>query len=68
MMDGTFRRTGDRMSVPFEMVKAFVKTVIPLGRQGEPAEIAAVVSYLCSPAADYITGQTINVDGGMVMR
>jgi NAD(P)-dependent dehydrogenase (short-subunit alcohol dehydrogenase family) len=68
MMDGTFRRTGERLNIPFEMVKGFVKSVVPLGRQGEPPEIAAVVSYLCSPAADYITGQTINVDGGLVMR
>jgi 3-oxoacyl-[acyl-carrier protein] reductase/meso-butanediol dehydrogenase/(S,S)-butanediol dehydrogenase/diacetyl reductase len=68
MMDGTFRRTGERMGVPKEMVKAFVRNVVPLGRQAEPAEIASVVAYLCSPAADYITGQTINVDGGLVLR
>lgn len=68
MMDGTFRRTGERMGIPFEAVKGFVKSVIPLGRQGEPSEIAAVVAYLCSPASDYITGQTISVDGGLVMR
>ena len=43
-----------------EMVKA-----IPLGRMGEPDNIAAVVSFLASPAADYITGQVIVVDGGM---
>jgi len=68
MMDGTFRRTGERMGIPFEMVKEGVKRFIPLGRQAEPAEIASVVAYLASPAADYITGQAINADGGILMR
>ena len=67
MMDGTFRRTGERLGIPFEMVKEGVKRFIPLGRQAGPAEIAAVVTYLASPHADYITGQAINVDGGVVM-
>ncbi len=67
MMDGTFRRTGERMGIPFEMVKEGVKAFIPLGRQAEPAEIAAVVAYLASPQADYMTGQAISVDGGLVM-
>jgi 3-oxoacyl-[acyl-carrier protein] reductase/meso-butanediol dehydrogenase/(S,S)-butanediol dehydrogenase/diacetyl reductase len=68
MMDGTFRRTGERMGVPFEMVKQGVKRFIPLGRQADPAEIASVVAYLASPASAYITGQALNVDGGIVMR
>jgi len=68
MMDGTFRRTGERMGIPFEMVKSGVSRFIPLGRQAEPREIASVVAYLCSPAAAYVTGQTVNVDGGIVMR
>ena len=68
MMDGTFRRTGKRLGVPFEMVKEGAKRFIPLGRQGDPSEIAAaVVAYLASPLADYITGQAISVDGGLVM-
>lgn len=40
---------------------------IPLGRFGKPEEIASVVRFLVSDDAAYITGQTINLDGGMVM-
>ncbi len=40
---------------------------IPLKRLGAPDDIAAAVSFLASPAADYITGQTIHVNGGMYM-
>lgn len=41
---------------------------IPLGRFGQPAEVAAAVAFLASPAAGYITGSTIDVNGGMLMR
>lgn len=40
---------------------------IPLGRLGTAAEIAAVVSFLCSEIAGYITGETIHINGGMYM-
>ncbi len=40
---------------------------IPLGRLGEPADIAAAVAYLASPAAGYITGCVLHVNGGMYM-
>jgi meso-butanediol dehydrogenase/(S,S)-butanediol dehydrogenase/diacetyl reductase len=48
----------------------FKKTVegIPLKRAGTPSDIAAAVSFLCSADADYITGQTLNVDGGIEMN
>jgi 3-oxoacyl-[acyl-carrier protein] reductase len=40
---------------------------IPLGRLGTPADIAAAVAYLASPAASYVTGTTLHVNGGMYM-
>ena len=40
---------------------------IPLQRLGQPEDVAGTVAFLCSPAASYITGQILTVDGGMVM-
>lgn len=54
----------DRLS---EDVRTEMLKQIPLARFGEPEDIAKVVSFLVSDAANYITGQTIHVDGGMVM-
>lgn len=41
---------------------------IPLGRANDPEDIAAVVAFLASPGARNITGQTVNVDGGIIMN
>jgi len=47
--------------------RAALTAQIPLGRLGNPEEVAAVVLFLASPAAAYITGETIHVNGGMFM-
>ena len=48
-------------------VKDQMKSSIPLGRLGTPDDVANLVCFLASDEAGYITGQTFNVDGGMVM-
>ncbi|HSH31604.1 MAG TPA: SDR family oxidoreductase, partial [Candidatus Saccharimonadales bacterium] len=47
--------------------KAAVERHIPMKRVGDPAEIAAVLAFLASDEASYITGQTIFVDGGLTL-
>jgi len=43
-----------------------IKEVVPMKRAGSPAEIAAVVAFLCSEDASYLTGEVINVSGGII--
>jgi len=50
-----------------DTVKAAVLQQIPLGRFGDPGDIAGAVAFLAGPEGKYITGQTLTVDGGMVM-
>jgi 3-oxoacyl-[acyl-carrier protein] reductase len=50
-----------------DAVTADLEKQIPLGRIGSPEDIANAVLFLASDEAGYITGQTITVDGGMVM-
>ena len=47
-----------------EMIER-IRTAIPLGRWGEPTDIARVVTFLCSPQASWITGEVLRVSGGL---
>jgi 3-oxoacyl-[acyl-carrier protein] reductase len=57
----------DMTAAMTDKAKEMTLTGIPLKRMGEPEDVANAVLFLASDNASYITGQTINVDGGMVM-
>ena len=57
----------DMTSVLSDKVKENINLQIPLKRMGKAEEVANVVSFLANDESSYITGQVINVDGGMVM-
>ena len=60
-----FIRTHMTDALP-EDVQAQMKQIIPLGRFGEPVDVANVVMFLVSDTSAYVTGQVINCDGGMI--
>jgi 3-oxoacyl-[acyl-carrier protein] reductase len=59
--------TTDMTTILPDNVKTAVLAQIPLARFGDPEDIASAVSFLAGPESKYITGQTLTVDGGMVM-
>ncbi|MBX3464200.1 MAG: 3-oxoacyl-[acyl-carrier-protein] reductase [Planctomycetes bacterium] len=59
-----FIQTDMTAALPAE-VQAAMQQQIPLGRLGTPEDVAGMVTFLCSDAAAYVTGQTLVVDGGM---
>ena len=58
------RATAERMGVDFEAFKVGAASQIPLGRVGQPEDIANVVAFLCSDESSYVSGQTVYVRGG----
>jgi 3-oxoacyl-[acyl-carrier protein] reductase len=58
------KQTAERMKMPFEDFLAAAATQIPVGRVGQPEDIAAMISFLASEEAGYVSGQIIYVAGG----
>lgn len=67
MMDGTIGRTANRFGISTDDVTAGIRRAAPMGRQGLPSELAASVSFLAGDDSSFMTGQTLNVDGGAHM-
>jgi Tropinone reductase 1 len=55
---------GPVLNNPEKLTRIVQRT--PMGRVGEPEEIATAVAFLCMPASSYVTGQTLAVDGGLM--
>jgi acetoacetyl-CoA reductase len=62
-----YLRTKMVMAVPAEIMESKILPQIPLGRLGEPDEVAALVAYLASEEAAFVTGANIAINGGMHM-
>ncbi|WP_420476434.1 acetoacetyl-CoA reductase [Noviherbaspirillum sp. ST9] len=63
-----YLRTSMVMKVPKDILESKIIPEIPVGRLGEPSEIAALVAYLCSDEAAFVTGANIAINGGQHMH
>ncbi len=58
------RQEGDRMGMPEDVIPVVVSK-IPIGRAGTPEDVGELAAFLCSPRSDYLTGQIIELHGGL---
>ncbi len=68
LLRGTLQPVIDGMGLTLEAVAQRFLPPIPLGRLGQPADVAKLVTFLASDEADYMTGQAINITGGQEMH
>src|SRR5947208_880129 len=67
-VEAMVKQTGAKLEGQDEELSAMLEKFVPMKRMGRAEEIADAVLWLCSSAASYVTGQSISVDGGYVMR
>ena len=60
------RGRAEQEGTTYEEQLAKLSSTIPLGRMGQPSELAALIAFLASERAGYVTGATIQVDGGLM--
>lgn len=63
-LDGLIKNKAEKQGKSYEKVKEEMMAEVPLRRISEPGEVAAMVAFLASPAAGYVSGTSIPVDGG----
>ncbi|MCP4357092.1 MAG: SDR family oxidoreductase, partial [Chloroflexi bacterium] len=66
MLKSTHQSLADRHNTTLEAWDAKILETIPVGRYGQPADIAGLAAFLASDDAAFINAQAINIDGGMV--
>lgn len=67
MLEGTIGRSANKNRLSTDDVIAGIVAGAPMGRHGHPSELAASVSFLAGADSSFVTGQTLNVDGGAYM-
>lgn len=62
-----FMRTEMALAIPDDIINNVILPQIPVGRMGEPEELAALIAFICSEKAGFLTGANINMNGGQYM-